>query len=208
MAESGFNDIGVAKLYTILNTNLVLFILNDDNLSSLRSFSHHGNRRLHYNFRSVKNKVMDNDSIKENIRYFRTLKHLTQAEVADKLEISRDSYRNIESGNSRIISSHADKIARALGVSIEMLFLGYQPASKDECTRLQEVKDNAYTTSKAIEEDYVLRMQALQKKIEEKDEMIEFLRGRVRDKEELIELYKGRIYEETLKKQQSSNPTE
>lgn len=151
---------------------------------------------------------MDNNTIKENLRYFRTLKRLTQAQVADQIAISRDSYRNIESGNSKIISGNAEKIAKVLDISVEKLLLGYQPAEKEECTRLQELKDNAYIASKAIEEDYVLKLKALEKKISEKDEMIEFLKGRIKDKEEIIELYKSHICDAGQRPQQSAEPEE
>ena len=70
---------------------------------------------------------MDNDSVKDNIRNFRKIYKLTQSEMADKLGISRTAYRNIESGETRLISENVSRIADILHIRTEDLVLGYSP---------------------------------------------------------------------------------
>lgn len=82
---------------------------------------------------------MDNDSVKDNIRNFRKIHQLTQAEMADKLGISRTAYRNIEMGDTRLISESIPRIADILDIRAEDLVLGYSPdkrhGGKDSASR-------------------------------------------------------------------------
>lgn len=73
---------------------------------------------------------MDNDSVKDNIRNFRKRHRLTQSEMADKLGISRTAYRNIEMGETRLISENIEKIAGILEMDTAELVLGYAPYAK------------------------------------------------------------------------------
>lgn len=70
---------------------------------------------------------MDNSSIKENIVRRRTAEGISQDEMAKRLDISRNAYRSIEKGESKVISDRLKDIADNLDISLEELVLGYNP---------------------------------------------------------------------------------
>lgn len=57
---------------------------------------------------------MDNSSIKENIVRRRTAEGISQDEMAKRLDISRNAYRSIEKGESKVISDRLKDIATIL----------------------------------------------------------------------------------------------
>ena len=73
---------------------------------------------------------MDNARIKENIIRKRTEKGISQDEMAQRLEMSRNSYRNIEKGSTYVVSRHLKEIADILNITEEELVLGYKPAEE------------------------------------------------------------------------------
>ena len=75
---------------------------------------------------------MNNDSIKENIIRKRTEEGISQEEMARRLDVSRNTYRSIEKGQTNIISRRLDEIAALLNVSVEELVLGYKPIDGTE----------------------------------------------------------------------------
>ena len=74
---------------------------------------------------------MDNISVKKNIAGIRIRKGLSQEAAAEKMGISRTAYRNIESGDTRLISDSIGKMAEVFGVSAEEILLGYEPVRED-----------------------------------------------------------------------------
>jgi len=70
---------------------------------------------------------MDEDSIKRNIQKVREDLCLTQEEFAQKLNIARNTYRNIEKGPTRIVCETIYDIAKFTGIKLEQLLLGYEP---------------------------------------------------------------------------------
>lgn len=68
---------------------------------------------------------MDNNTVKENIIRRRKRLKLSQQDVAEKIGMSRTAYRNIEKGDTRLLSENIGKIADAFGVAAEELVLGY-----------------------------------------------------------------------------------
>jgi Zn-dependent peptidase ImmA (M78 family)/DNA-binding XRE family transcriptional regulator len=62
-----------------------------------------------------------NTAISINLRRIRKLKNLSQQELADMADISRNAYRNIETGTSLPRGSNLSALARALGVSVFVL---------------------------------------------------------------------------------------
>lgn len=66
---------------------------------------------------------MNNSAIKlgENIRKIRAEKQLTQIELCHKLKVDRAYMSNIENGKKNPTLATIEKIAKALGVSIEEL---------------------------------------------------------------------------------------
>lgn len=75
---------------------------------------------------------MDNSSIKKNIGNVRKEKKLTQEELAQRTGMSRNSLREIEVGETRLISEKLSDIADALGVTAERLILGYDPMENND----------------------------------------------------------------------------
>ena len=68
---------------------------------------------------------MDNNTVKENIIRCRKGMKLSQQDMADRIGMSRTAYRNIERGETKLLSENVSKIAAALGVGTEELVLGY-----------------------------------------------------------------------------------
>ena len=83
---------------------------------------------------------MDNARIKENIIRKRTEKGISQDEMAQRLEMSRNSYRNIEKGSTYVVSRHLKEIADILNITEEELVLGYKPA--EGAGSLEEVRSH------------------------------------------------------------------
>ena len=87
---------------------------------------------------------MDNSSIKENIVRRRTAEGISQDEMAKRLDISRNAYRSIEKGESRVISDRLKDIADNLGISLEELVLGYNPRNgSGELNEMRERYEHA-----------------------------------------------------------------
>jgi len=61
---------------------------------------------------------------RENIIRLRKEANITQDKLADAIGVNRSTYRNLESGSTRLVNPHIDEIAAALKVSAEKL-LGY-----------------------------------------------------------------------------------
>lgn len=70
----------------------------------------------------TKNSI-DNDSIRGNLRKLRRARHMSQAEVAEKIGINLSTYKHLEAwGGTSIIHRGVEKIPDVLGVSPEALF--------------------------------------------------------------------------------------
>lgn len=71
---------------------------------------------------------LSDDNIKNNIARIRALKNYTQEEMARRLEISRNTYRAIESGETRMVHHSLKDIARILNIKEDdLLFRPYDP---------------------------------------------------------------------------------
>lgn len=106
---------------------------------------------------------MDNGSIKENIARKRIELGITQEEMARRLGIVRNSYRNIERGSAAIVSEHLAQIASALGTTSEELVLGYRPING--AGELAEIRTKYETSNKTIVNEYESRIAALEEKV-------------------------------------------
>lgn len=84
---------------------------------------------------------MDNNTVKENIIRQRKSLKLSQQDVAEKIGMSRTAYRNIEKGDTRLLSDNIGKIAEVFGVDAEELVLGYA-ADRDPDGSLRD--ENSY----------------------------------------------------------------
>lgn len=140
---------------------------------------------------------MDNSSIKENIVRRRTAEGISQDEMAKRLDISRNAYRSIEKGESKVIKVISDRlkdIADNLGISLEELVLGYNP--RNGSGELNEMRERYEHAEMSMKEDYEKRILALNNKIS-------MLEDTIRDLREIIEL-KTEV-NSMLKKELSAN---
>ena len=78
--------------------------------------------------------------IKRNILRRRKELKISQAEMAQQLNIDRNTYRYIETGGTTIVSGYLDKIADILGTTAEELLIGFDPYNIDSDPRLEEFK--------------------------------------------------------------------
>ena len=60
--------------------------------------------------------------MKNNLRVQRAIKNITQAELADQIQVSRQTINTIESGKYVPSTALALKMAKVFGVSVEALF--------------------------------------------------------------------------------------
>lgn len=118
---------------------------------------------------------MDNNSIKENIERIRIEHHLSQTEMAKELGISRNTYRKLEKGNTKLISDNVFKIANLLKVAPEEVLIG-QDFHIYEQSRISEIR------LKGMESE----IEQLKERIKTKDESINIL-------EKLVELLKEEV---------------
>lgn len=137
---------------------------------------------------------MDNNSVKENIIRCRKGQKLSQQDVAEKIGLSRTAYRNIEKGETKLLSDNIGKIAEVLGVGAEELVLGYSSMSNPETSkedksykwmyeelknrRSFEMQKQADEISRLVNEVSTLKdyIQALKNLISTKDEIIAMLK--------------------------------
>lgn len=132
--------------------------------------------------------VMNDDSIKENIIKKRTEAGLSQDEMARRLDISRNSYRSIEKGTSRLISKRLSKIAENLHTTEEELVLGYKPVRVEP--KLEDVETQFLAQIDDLKGGYEVQVEALRNQIESLTQTIADLRETISSKNEIIALLK------------------
>lgn len=132
---------------------------------------------------------MDNPSIKRRISRLREEKGYTQQNMADMLDIDRNTYRSIETGKTELIYKRMEDIARILGVSVETLITGVHEQDEDGLSARLEEERAAYSKKvDSLTKGYDDRVSALEKDLKAKEEIIEILKGQIRDKDEIIAL--------------------
>lgn len=120
---------------------------------------------------------MDNKTVKENIYRIRKEKKITQQQMAERLGMSRNSYRRIESGDTVLVNDHIVQIADLLEMSPDELLLGDSASNGrkilDEMRvgYAQEISDRNRTIS-SLEE----RIRLLEDLVRTKDEIITMLK--------------------------------
>ena len=156
--------------------------INDKFLLSLTR--KHGLSSIDLSDTFVHKKVMDNSSIKENVRRLRKKGNLTQEEMAHKLDISLTAYRDLEAGKTQMLNSKVMKMAELLNVPTEELVLGYTPQKNDNHA-LEEIK-NEYGTAIA----------AFERRIADLEKIVSGLETIIESKNEIISMLKKRLGEE------------
>lgn len=120
---------------------------------------------------------MDNKTVKENIYRIRKEKKITQQQMAERLGMSRNSYRRIESGDTVLVNDHIVQIADLLEMSPDELLLGDSASDGRKIVDemrvgyAQEISDRNRTIS-SLEE----RIRLLEDLVRTKDEIITMLK--------------------------------
>ncbi|AEI49670.1 helix-turn-helix domain protein [Runella slithyformis DSM 19594] len=80
--------------------------------------------------------------ISNSIRKLRESKHLTQQEVADKLQIERSNYARFEARGKKLTIEQLENIAEALGVSIFEILMGKPQSAGHSDREIELEKEN------------------------------------------------------------------
>jgi transcriptional regulator with XRE-family HTH domain len=78
----------------------------------------------------------------ENVRKLRIQRNLTLAQLAAELGISHQQLQKYETGANRLSAGMLCSVAKALGVAIEILFLGETGTSKKPSDRQEAVLED------------------------------------------------------------------
>lgn len=122
--------------------------------------------------------ILDESTMRENLRNARIARGLTQAEVADFLEISVTAYQKIEGGKTRLVNEHYLRCAELFGVSAAELVNGYEP-KRESATLFADLKQSYGNKMNDLEKRYLAEIQR-------KDAEISQLRESIKDKDSLI----------------------
>jgi len=122
---------------------------------------------------------MDNNSVKKNLKNSRKEKRITQKEMAEKMGISRTAYRNLEEGDTKLLSDHIGQFARILGKSEEELVLGYHPAVTGKALRDSDADGKAIAILKKDLETKTALIRALQDTISSQLDLISTLSEKI-----------------------------
>lgn len=136
---------------------------------------------------------MDNNSVKENIIRRRKGLKLSQQDMADKIGMSRTAYRNIEKGETKLLSENVAKIAEALEMDAEELVLGYPsgndlaklPKDEKQYRWIYEELENRYRLELKRQADEISRLVG---EISTLKEYIEVQKTLISTKDEIISM--------------------
>ena len=103
--------------------------------------------------------MIDERSIKANIRRIREEMGLTQEAIAQELEIESSTYWRLEEGTTQVINRNVYKIAKLADISVEDLVVG------DEVSRKLRDADDSREKLETLRAFY-------EKKLQEKDELV------------------------------------
>lgn len=122
--------------------------------------------------------ILDESTMRGNLRKARVARGLTQAEVADFLKISVTAYQKIESGKTRIINEHYLRCAELFGVSAAELVNGYEPM-RNTSSIFSDLKQSYGDKMIELEKHYIgeiqlreLEIRRLTEAIKDKDHLI------------------------------------
>lgn len=135
---------------------------------------------------------MDDNSIKGHISALREENDISQTEMADRLGIDRNTYRNIEKGATRILNGRVADIARELGVSTEKLVLGYEPLGPSAEELLEDRTAVFQKREKDLVDAYEQRLAQLRREIDGLRELNQTLKDQIADKNDIIGFLRAR----------------
>lgn len=126
--------------------------------------------------------TMEFDSINRNIRWIRKGYHMTQAEMAVALGISKSAYRDIENGSTRYINEIVFRLAEWSGIPAEEVVFG-EKFSAIHNNRISIIREWYERQLDKKAEETKLQLDALNKQIchlreliNEKDQTISYLK--------------------------------
>ena len=122
--------------------------------------------------------LLDETTMRENLRKARISKGLTQAQVADILDISVTAYQKLEKGKTHLINENYLKCADTFGISASELVNGYEPV-KDASVTIADMELSYGEKIKEKEMCYI-------EEIGLRDKEIERLNDIIKDKEQII----------------------
>lgn len=137
---------------------------------------------------------MDNSSVKDNISNFRKSLGLSQSEMAERLGMSRNAYRNLEKGMTKLISENVDKIAAVLNKSSEEIVLGYNPSRKDS-EQIGEMQAEYRKSKNDMELRHDAEISVLNEQITTLSKLITAQQEIIKTKEEIISMLKKKLAE-------------
>ncbi len=129
--------------------------------------------------------------IKKNISRRRKSLRITQAEMAEKLGVDRNTYRYIEMGKTILVSERVDQIAEILGVEPEELILGFELYNPESDPRLYEFKEDFGRKMADSERARLSEIASLHGQIAALEEKIDILQDALKDKTEIISFLKA-----------------
>lgn len=125
---------------------------------------------------------MEIKQIVERIRVVRRTKNYTQEFMAAALDISINSYADLEKGKVKLMNPRLFEIAKILDLSMEQLIFGH--ATQEEYSaKIRELEKRLERDHRAELENLILDHKI---EIAEKDGLIAELQGKINTKEKII----------------------
>jgi len=128
---------------------------------------------------------MDEKTVKKTLYQLRKESKYSQQKIADLLGISRNAYRSLEAGETRIVNENIDKLAEITGKTPEEILLGYKPIQdvKGEITR---VRERFAQQADAERSQHEARVAALEQEISHQQDLINSLKKTITSLEAYI----------------------
>jgi transcriptional regulator with XRE-family HTH domain len=115
----------------------------------------------------------------KSIKKIRTIKGMTQADVAEKLHITAEAYSKIENGKTKLDTSRLEELAKIYGVSVQdiynfddkKIFINHSPAAinrafvQNDNTELLNLLKEIIQEKNTLIADQKIEIQALKKTI-------------------------------------------
>lgn len=135
---------------------------------------------------------MDNSSVKKNVLDLRERLGYSQEEMAEQLKVSRNTYRNIEKGRTKLISPNVMKIAELANISVEELVLGYMPV-KDKTIALQDEREKWNAKLRSTRDELNAQIEALRNENEILKKALKLAEDSVQTKDDMIAMLEKQL---------------
>ena len=136
--------------------------------------------------------IMDENTIRENLKKARNSSGLTQANMAEKLGISVTAYQKIENGRTRVLNSNFEKCTRALGISLSELVNGFVPVRNAEAV-ITDVRESYGLKMRVQEKGYLNELRNKDREIARLNDVIKDMNGTIATQKLLIDQLMSRL---------------